>query len=218
MDNIIALGGVLGTFVTAVATIFLWRVTKILAKETTRMVEASSQPHIVATLDPNRWSMAHVDLNVTNTGNATAYNIEIQFTPALQTDKEHPLKKVSVLKPGQSISSYISEHADLKDKVYAVKISWSKTHGTIVREGNTYTLNLADYDGMSRLGNDPLVDMARHINKIQERFGDMARGSNRIKIDCYTSSDRMHEQRVSARRRRRYQQEKIGEETNSNHS
>jgi len=47
-----AFGGALGTGVTAVATIFLWRVTRVLAAETTRMVEAGSRPHIVATIEP----------------------------------------------------------------------------------------------------------------------------------------------------------------------
>ena len=55
ITTFIDFGGLLGTLVTAVATLFLWRVTKLLAVETKRMAEASAQPHVVATLDPNRW-------------------------------------------------------------------------------------------------------------------------------------------------------------------
>jgi len=62
LPTVVAIGGVLGTLVTAVATIFLWRVTSLLAVETQRMAKATSQPHVVATLDPNRWSMRHFDL------------------------------------------------------------------------------------------------------------------------------------------------------------
>ena len=83
ITTFIAVGGLLGSLVTAVATLFLWRVTKLLAVETKRMAEASAQPHVVATLDPNRWSMRHFDLKVDNTGNATAYDIKVDFTPPL---------------------------------------------------------------------------------------------------------------------------------------
>ena len=41
VNAIIAIGGAIGTLVTAVATFFLWRVTKTLARETTRMAEAA---------------------------------------------------------------------------------------------------------------------------------------------------------------------------------
>lgn len=37
ITTFIAVGGLLGTLVTAVATLFLWRVTKLLAVETKRM-------------------------------------------------------------------------------------------------------------------------------------------------------------------------------------
>ncbi len=71
--------GALATVLTAVATYFLFRVTRVLAVETKRMAEASAQPHVVATLVPNRWSLNYFDLNVDNTGNATAYDIAVHF-------------------------------------------------------------------------------------------------------------------------------------------
>lgn len=66
---------------TAVATFFLWRVTRLLADETKRMVDASVQPHVVVTLEPNSWAAFYFDINIANTGNAPAYDIEIGFNP-----------------------------------------------------------------------------------------------------------------------------------------
>lgn len=108
------IGGLFGSVATAIATIFLWRVTKTLAVETTRMAEAAAQPHMVATLSPNRWSMNHFDLHVDNTGNATAYDIEVSFDPPLENGQARgaavqvPLQSISVLKPGHGLSSYLS--------------------------------------------------------------------------------------------------------------
>ncbi|WP_458370754.1 hypothetical protein [Pseudomonas fluorescens] len=211
---VIAIGGVLGTLVTAVATIFLWRVTKVLANETTRMVHAASQPHVVATIEPNRWSLLHFDLKVDNTGNATAYDISINFDPPLENGEglnnplEIPLNAISVLKPGQGISSYLSEYDPLKNKAYTISISWRRDPQNQAREHNVYKLDMADLEGISQLGSDPMVQIAEHIKKMQENLKPMVSGSKRIKVDMFNSSDRLHERRVIERQWRRQQASK----------
>jgi hypothetical protein len=208
---VIAIGGVLGTLVTAVATIFLWRVTKVLANETTRMVQAASQPHVVATIEPNRWSLRHFDLKVDNTGNATAYDISINFDPPLESGEargsqlEIPLSAISVLKPGQGISSYLSEYDSLKNKVYTISISWRRDPQNQTREQNIYKLDMADREGISQLGSEPMVQIAEHIKKIQESLKPIVSGSKRVKVDMFNSGDRLHERRVWERQYRREQ-------------
>lgn len=214
MDNmniIVSIGGLIGTLVTAIATIFLWRVTQVLARETTRMVDASSQPHVVATLDPNLWSMRHFDLNVNNTGNGTAYDILVDFDPPLvngegRENKDVPLKRISVLKPGQGLSSYISDFRSLEDKVFTVTISWRRNASSAVREQNTYTLDMGYVHGISMLGNNPQVQMANHIKKLQEDFAQLGRKGSRIQVDAFSTNDRLHERRVSAREMRLWRQ------------
>ncbi|WP_256346104.1 hypothetical protein [Pseudomonas tolaasii] len=207
---IIAIGGVLGTLVTAVATIFLWRVTKVLANETTRMVQAASQPHVVVTIEPNRWSMLHFDLKVDNTGNATAYDISIAFDPPIENGEargsqlEIPLNTISVLKPGQGLSSYLSEYATLKDKAYTISITWRRAPSSQVKELNVYKFDMADYDGITQLGsNDPAVQIAEQLKKIQENLKPVMSGFKRMRVDTFSSGDRLHERRVSERQRRR---------------
>ncbi len=211
ISNIIAIGGVLGTLVTAIATIFLWRVTKVLANETTRMVQAASQPHVVVTIEPNRWSLLHFDLKVDNTGNAPAYDISINFDPPLENGEargsqlEIPLNAISVLKPGQGMSSYLSEYTPLKNKAYTVNVSWLRDPQSQAREQNTYKLDMATVEGISQLGSDPIVQIAEHIKKLQESLKPVASGSKRIKVDTFSSGDRLHERRVFERQRRRQQ-------------
>ena len=147
ITTFIAFGGLLGTLVTAVATLFLWRVTKLLAVETKRMAEASAQPHVVATLDPNRWSMRHFDLKVDNTGNATAYDIKVDFTPPLINGEGRaggmavPFENISLLKPGQGVSSYLAEYPLVRKQVYSVRVSWRRSFADSTLEENTYTIS-----------------------------------------------------------------------------
>ena len=210
ITTFIAVGGLLGSLVTAVATLFLWRVTKLLAVETKRMAEASAQPHVVATLDPNRWSMRHFDLKVDNTGNATAYDIKVDFTPPLINGEGRaggmavPFENISLLKPGQGVSSYLAEYPLVRKQVYSVRVSWRRSFADSTREENTYTINMADHQDVSDLGGDPMVKIANDLAKIREDLRSLAQGSKRLKIDAYTAGDRLHERRVAARQRRRW--------------
>ena len=214
ITTFIAFGGLLGTLVTAVATLFLWRVTKLLAVDTTRMAEASAPPPVVATLDPNRWSMRHFDLKVDNTGNATAYDIKVDFTPPLINGEGRagamavPFENISLLKPGQGMGSYLAEYSIVSKRVYSVRVSWRRSSADSEREENVYTINMADREGVSDLGGDPLVNIANDLAKIREDLRSLAQGSKRLKIDAYTAGDRLHERRVAARQRRRWAQER----------
>lgn len=205
---ILGVGGLLGTIATAIATFFLWRVTLVLARETTRMAEASAQPHVVVTLAPNRWSARHFNLHVDNTGNATAYDIRVTITPPLQngeargSDAKIPFETISVLKPGSGLSSYLSEYQLLKGKTFEVKISWLKSSSGKTREENSYILRMSDHEGVSWLGTDPAMDVAQHLKKMEKSLADISR--KHIQVDVYSAIDRLHEKRLAARERRRW--------------
>ena len=165
---------------------------------------------MVATLDPNRWSMRHFDLKVDNTGNATAYDIKVDFTPPLINGEGRagamavPFENISLLKPGQGMSSYLAEYSIVSKRVYSVRVSWRRSPADSQREENVYTINMADRQGVSDLGGDPLVNIANDLAKIREDLRSLAQGSKRLKIDAYTAGDRLHERRVAARQRRRW--------------
>lgn len=116
VDEIPSYGNFFAAVVTAVATFFLWKVTRTLA-------DASLQPHVVATLEPNLWSTRHFDLKINNTGNATAYDIVVSFDPPLNNgegreNKKVPLEHVSVLRPGQGLVSYLSDYSTLEGREF----------------------------------------------------------------------------------------------------
>lgn len=61
--------------------------------------------------------MQHFDMHIDYTGNATAYDIDVSFDPPLDNGEARgkrikvPFQKISALKPGQGLCSYISEFA-----------------------------------------------------------------------------------------------------------
>lgn len=185
-----------GTVVTAIATVCLWLVTRTLAKETKRMADAGARAQVVATLNPNKWSRMAVDLDVTNTGNATAFDIEVNFDPPLDrgkqvTDIPMPLQNISLLKPGQSISSYLGSWNSVSRKTYKVNVSWSLEPGSKNKEYITYTINMNDYEGLAWLGApDASVQIAEQIKKLRDDWRGVPKSGGKIEVDIYTAQDR----------------------------
>ncbi|NTX83141.1 hypothetical protein G7003_05555 [Citrobacter youngae] len=201
-DKIITFISAFAALLTAIATFFLWRVTRILAEETKRMVDASEQPQVVATLEPNAWSMLYFDISVVNTGNAPAFNIEVTFDPPLENashrkDKTIPLKQISVLRNGQQMTSNLCEYKQIEGKVFQVSISWTKKPNSTVKETMSYTYNMASFAGISQLGaKNPMTEISQQIKGIREDWKHIAKGTRRIQTDIYDSEDRIDEKKL----------------------
>lgn len=199
-SNIAIWGTLAASIATAIATFFLWRVTMLLAKETKRMADLSARPQIVASIIPNQWSTIHLDVQVENTGNASAFEIEISFDPPLENgeareDRVIPFEQISVLKPGQVLQSYLSGVGDYLKQKFTVTASWKLHPDATERENLVYTLNMSDYQGISYLGSrDPVVQIAEQIKKLRDDWRYVASGSRKIKTDVHTSDDRRREQ------------------------
>lgn len=193
--------------VTAVATIALGFFTWVLARETKRLSRATAQAHVVATLEPNHWSLMHVDLVVTNTGNAAAHDVSVIFKPEFEKagskDKGRPLRHISVLKPGQSLSSYVGDYESFHEKTFEVSTTWKHHPRERKRQSLSYELSMGDYEGYGHLGaRSPFIQMAEQLKKLREDWEWVARGSHKIKTDNYSSADREKERkRIEALRR-----------------
>lgn len=207
IQNIAIWGTLAGSIATALATFFLWRVTRMLAVETKRMADVAAQPQIVASIVPNQWSTIHLDINVENTGSATAFEIEVTFDPPLENgeargeDVPIPLQTISVLKPGQALKSYLSGVGDYLEKTFSVIVSWKLHPSDQLRQELRYSLNMSDFKGISYLGaRDPIVQVAEQIKKLREDWQYVASGSRNVKTDSYDADDRQQERDILDKR------------------
>ena len=179
------------------------------------MADATGQPQIVATLRPNRWTIMYADLTISNSGNASAFSVRMEFDPPLMTNDESspsselvvPFQEISILRPGESLSSDIGLSFPLLEKSYWVTTSWFRHPKATERESLSYTLTMADSKGIVVLGvADPLVQIAEEVKHIREDWQHVASGTRKTKADVYTSADRIHERRQDERRRRAWNQ------------
>ena len=185
--------------VTAFGTIVLALLTFVLAKHTKRANEISSSPIVVVTMTPNMWGVNHIDIEVENVGEATAFDIEIDYEPELvawssNEDRKVPYTKVAVLKPGQLLRASLDKYDNYADTEYKAKLSWARKPMSKKRETIEHTLTVKDIAEATYLGSrDATVQIAEQVKKIREDWKNIANGYNRLNSDVYTQADRTAE-------------------------
>lgn len=188
---------IISTIVTATATVFLWKFTRVLAIETKNLAEATQQPQVVANLELNKSSNIHWDLIISNTGNSTAFDITITFDPPLSRDQPHqdreiPLQHVSLLRPNQMVSSYLCKFASLKGNNYRVNIEWRRSPEQPYRDRLSYIIKMTDIEGSIYIGpRDPLIQISRELKKMEETITKIRLSG--IDVNVFTVKDRNKE-------------------------
>lgn len=188
---------------TAVGTVALVAATAALAWLTWLLAKATSRPSLIATIETNGWAFQFVDLHLVNEGNASAFDIQVEFDPPLPAKEEGmtvgSFRNVSVLRAGQHLTTNIGRNTVVIDKVFQVTISW-RARPSGKRESMTYTLDMSFLRGITRLGGgDPTYTLAQEIKKIREQWEGVAAGRKRISTDTYTAADRDGEEQERER-------------------
>lgn len=167
------------TGVLCFATIVLCFVTFLLYLATRKMAEASSQPFIVATIELNQWDPMFCDLVISNTGNASAFDIKIKMIPDTRADfltgeqstKPIPMNNISTLPPGKEMRSGFSKIGEVMgvEKTRGIVITWKRNPRQKKPDLLTY-----DYYFPSGImpvgGGSPEVKIANQLQKIQEHL------------------------------------------------
>ncbi|MBR2572864.1 MAG: hypothetical protein IKE14_00910 [Loktanella sp.] len=148
--NALAFAQLLAAFVTAIATFALWRVTRVLAVETKTLAAMTSRPFVVCSLESSGASAIALNLTLRNTGNATAFDVKLQLSPALKkpngTENHDPNTawNISLLPPGQALTTQGVMGPEVHDTVYSANVSWASLPGASVRESLSYKFEPKD--------------------------------------------------------------------------
>lgn len=176
-DNILTSAQLVAAFITAMATFALWRVTRVLAVETSELAKMTSRPFVICGLESSLADPTALNLVLRNTGNAAAFDIEAEITPPLPkadgTNVEGETKTsvhVSYLPPGQIISPQGVMSRDIYDVEYNLKISWASSPRSTEREELNYMFEARDgfSGGFKSKG---MHEIANELGKISKKLG-----------------------------------------------
>lgn len=150
-ENSLAAAQVAVALVTALATLALWRVTRVLAVETSALAKMTSRPFVVGALESSGASATALNLTLRNTGNATAFDIKLEMSPALPKpngdkpeDDTLTTHEISLLPPEQALHIQGVMGPEVHDKVFAVTVSWAGIPGASDRETLSYKIEAKD--------------------------------------------------------------------------
>lgn len=150
-ENILAAAQVAVALVTALATLALWRVTRVLAVETSALAKMTSRPFVVCALESSSASSTAMNLTLRNTGNATAFDIKLGVTPALpQPNGDKPsddtltTHNISLLPPEQALPIQPVLGRNVNETVFRVETSWAMMPGASERESLSYNIEAKD--------------------------------------------------------------------------
>ncbi|MCC5967757.1 MAG: hypothetical protein JJU24_16670 [Natronohydrobacter sp.] len=149
--NALAFAQLVAAFVTALATFALWRVTRVLAVETKTLAAMTSRPFVVCHLESSGASAIALNLTLRNTGNATAFDVKLQLSPALEKPDGSPPDvddltswEISLLPPGQALTTQGVMGPKVYGQVFSATVSWAALPGASVRESLSYSFEPKD--------------------------------------------------------------------------
>ncbi len=182
IQEFIDLLGVLATSVIAVATIVLVYVTWNLARVSKR------EPFVVCFMESSLHSLRAVNFIVKNTGNATAFDIKVNTTPALpkvgvqRKDATETNRKISILPPEQSLSieAFSIQKPPIKTlPEYRVTVSWATKPKGKKCNPIAYTIGHID-DFRRKWTEDGLHEIRQELKESKQQFEKTAKQLERI--------------------------------------
>lgn len=192
----------LSSTVMAVATLVLAGFTMVLARETRRMARAAERTEVTVTIEPNQWGLMYFDIWVTNSGNRGAYEVEVRFDPPLEGYEREgtappPLQRISVMRPGQALQSYLGSVEKMKEQRTTAIVTWRVGGSAGLAEEARYTIDFDYIRNASILGErNPLVQIANEVKHIRDDWKNIARGQGRLHVDTFSSADRAEQKRA----------------------
>ncbi|MDW9523786.1 hypothetical protein GOA61_09455 [Sinorhizobium meliloti] len=173
--NAVAAAQLFAALVTAAATIALWYVTRILAVETKVLSSMTSRPFVIFSFQSSLAAAEALDSVVSNTGNATAFDVEVTISPALPNgngsrdpEKEESKFLVSLLPPGAAIPKQGVMSRDIHEETFSVDVSWSSAPKSTERERIRYNIQPQDgfRAGWRVKGNHQIAEELEKIRKL----------------------------------------------------
>lgn len=174
--NLVTVAQLIVAIVTAGATIALWHVTRILAVETKVLSSMTSRPFVVASFQSSLAAAEALDLVVMNSGNAAAFSIEVEITPALPGANGEKLQgtsstllTLSMLPPGASLPRQGVMSRDVYGEKYELRVSWTSSPADAKREEISYSMEAKDgFKGGWRAKG--LHQIAEELGKIRDKI------------------------------------------------
>jgi hypothetical protein len=201
-DNAGALNA-LFTAVVALATVVYAVLTSRLVRETRHLRQVQTEPHVEIYCRMRDEWMSLIDIVIKNIGLGPAY--ELRFEVSATADSEgtkallNQLKEfkfitsgITFLAPGQEVSSFWTNMTEQFDKKIDARLVFRSSCRSATGQNydRAHTIDLSELKGIHRIGEPPLLKIAKLIENLQRDIGHLVSGFKKLKVDMYDTDDR----------------------------
>lgn len=193
--------------VAASTAVYAW-LTARLVSETRRLREAETEPRIEVFYRPRDEWISLIDIVVKNIGSGPAYDLSFRWTAntdskggASLTERLAAIKGLNTgmafLGPGQEFCSFwtsMTEHFDEKLETQITISSRYRSPSGRVNE-QQHIVDLSELKGVERIGEPPLLKIAKNFEKLQSDLHRVATGFQKLQVDVFTQNDRERERK-----------------------
>lgn len=188
---------VLFSLIVALSTVFYVLLTRKLVSETRKMRKVQTEPNIFVSLHSKEEWIGLIDLEIQNIGLGAAYNLNFELNPDFEYSKGLFLSELNFIKngvnylvPNQKIKHFLTSlvgRKELEKTKIGFKVKYENSIGKSYQR--EYTLDFSEFWGRRRVGEPPLKDIAKSLEKIEEYIRHISLGMKKIKVVTYTEKE-----------------------------
>ena len=183
------------------------------------MRKSQTEPKISVFLQISRVAIHCVDLVVKNVGLGAAYNVRFEVLEEFDvrggrklSDIDFIHEGISYMPPNYSIETFFLQmmgerYKEVIDRKIKIKAIYENSEGKKISE--IIHINMSQFKGVQRLGNDPVNTIANNIEKIRRNIDFLSSGYRHLRIDTYTSKDR---EKIKIERQKQLEELKLNQQ------
>ncbi len=193
------------TFITVVFTCFLVWFNHRIAKETKRLREVETEPHVEVYLVPYRGSMNIINMIVKNSGGGPARDIRWKILADFDDLKTHkvPIANMSLFKvlhylpANEQLEFFFGTATNIlkepKLKPIEIEVEYKNIYQKN-KKNDLFKIDLEPFEGMQRIGTPPDYEIAKALKQISRDFGQLKTGYAKLRVLTKTEKEEFEEQ------------------------
>ena len=163
--------------------------------ESKELREMTIRPALVVTAEIHEIHINLINFRVENIGGGAARNIRLRTSREFMIGNDRSLNELGLFKrgipllsPGRNIETFLaSAFKLLQQEPLEVTAEYEDATGRKIEE--TFLVDFAAFENLSRVGEAPLHTIAKSIEKLQKSIGNLSSGTKKLSVLVYSQDD-----------------------------
>ena len=163
--------------------------------ESKELREMTIRPALVVTAEIHEIHINLINFRVENIGGGAARNIRLRTSREFMIGNDRSLNELGLFKrgipllsPGRNIETFLASAFELlQQEPLEVTAEYEDATGREIEE--TFLVDFAAFENLSRVGEAPLHTIAKSIEKLQKSIGNLSSGTKKLSVLVYSQDD-----------------------------